>query len=363
MRLVTIDLGKFKSVACLYLGEEDVTFRTIETRPQSIHDLLVAWTPDRLVIEVGTVSGWVYDVARALGIDVQVANPNTEGWRWRRVKRKTDRDDALKLARLSATGQLPTVWMPAPRVRQWRSLIHYRHALVSRRTAILCSIRSLLDMQGYRMAMGPKAWTEKGVESLRAMAQPAMDCGPDELWRGQLDVELTLLQQLQTQIRLIEAKLDDLAEADARTKRLRTIPGVGPRLSEAVVAWIDDPHRFRDARSVGSYVGLVPTIGHVRPFGTGDQARPEPAAEVTGGGGVDDAATQPARGGVVRQAEQGGAYETQASHGGVGPTTTDLVLGDAEGRAGLGRSASGPGGIDRGHLDNEQDNSAAERRL
>lgn len=259
MRLVTIDLGKFKSVACLYLGEEDVTFRTIETRPQSIHDLLVAWIPDRLVIEVGTVSGWVYDVARALGIDVQVANPNTEGWRWRRVKRKTDRDDALKLARLSATGQLPTVWMPAPRVRQWRSLIHYRHALVSRRTAILCSIRSLLDMQGYRMAMGPKAWTEKGVESLRAMAQPAMDCGPDELWRGQLDVELTLLQQLQTQIRLIEAKLDDLAEADARTKRLRTIPGVGPRLSEAVVAWIDDPHRFRDARSVGSYVGLVPT--------------------------------------------------------------------------------------------------------
>ncbi len=39
---------------------------------------------------------------------------------------------------------------------------------------------------------------------------------------------------------------------------MRTIPGVGPRLSEAVVAWIDDPHRFRDARAVGAYVGLVP---------------------------------------------------------------------------------------------------------
>jgi transposase len=200
----------------------------------------------------------VHDVATELGIEVQVANPNTEGWRWRRVKRKTDRDDALKLARLSATGQLPTVWMPTPRVRQWRSLIHYRHELVSRRTAILCSIRSLLDMQGRQMASQAKAWTEAGIERLRGLAKPAVDCGPDELWRGQLAAELTLLAQLQTQIRLIEGRLDALAETDARTTRLRTIPGVGPRLSEAVVAWIDDPHRFRDARAVGSYVGLVP---------------------------------------------------------------------------------------------------------
>lgn len=45
MRLMRIDLGKFKSVACLYGGEDEVTFRTIETRPQAVHDLLVAWAP------------------------------------------------------------------------------------------------------------------------------------------------------------------------------------------------------------------------------------------------------------------------------------------------------------------------------
>lgn len=258
MNLLAIDLGKFKSVACLYHADDDTTFRNIETRPQAIHDLLVEWSPDRLIIEVGTVSGWVHDVAVALDIDVQVANPNTEGWRWRRVKRNTDRDDALKLARLSAANQLPTVWMPEQRVRQWRSLIHYRHELVSRRTAIRNSIRSLLDMQGLRMLTGAKAWTEAGIERLREMALPPMDCEPHELWRGQLDTELTLLRHLQEQIGLIEQKLDALAEKDARTARLRTISGVGPRLSEAVVAWIDDPHRFGNARAVGSYVGLVP---------------------------------------------------------------------------------------------------------
>lgn len=258
MNLLAIDLGKFKSVACIWHGEGDSSFRTVETTPSAIHDLLVEVAPDRLVVEVGTVTGWVHDIAAALGIEVQVANPNTEGWRWRRVKRKTDRDDALKLARLSSVGQLPTVWMPTRRVRQWRSLIHYRHELVSRRTAMRNSIRSILDAQGHRMATGAKGWTEAGIAVLRSMSLPPMECGPEELWRGQLASELSLHEHLEEQIGIIEAKLDALASEDSRTTRLRTVPGVGPRLSEAVVAWIDDPHRFPDARSVGSYVGLVP---------------------------------------------------------------------------------------------------------
>ena len=40
---------------------------------------------------------------------------------------------------------------------------------------------------------------------------------------------------------------------------LRTIPGVGARTAEAVVAFIDDPYRFRGAKAVGRYFGLVPS--------------------------------------------------------------------------------------------------------
>lgn len=57
MKLLAIDLGKFKSVACLYLVDDDTTYRTIETCPEVIHDLLVELAPDRLVVEVGTVTG------------------------------------------------------------------------------------------------------------------------------------------------------------------------------------------------------------------------------------------------------------------------------------------------------------------
>src|ERR671916_300684 len=54
------------------------------------------------------------------------------------------------------------------------------------------------------------------------------------------------------------AKLLYLGETPA-VARLRTIPGVGARTAEAVVAFIDDPHRFRNAKAIGRYFGLVPS--------------------------------------------------------------------------------------------------------
>ena len=137
MRVLAMDLGKSKSVICDYDSKSGKhTFRTIRTRPQEVHDLLVETEPDRVVIETGPSSGWVYDLARALGFKVQVANTNHEIWRWQQNTKKTDRTDALRLAQLSAWGQLPTVHMPSKEVRDWRSLIEYRHSLVVRRTTI-----------------------------------------------------------------------------------------------------------------------------------------------------------------------------------------------------------------------------------
>ena len=46
--------------------------------------------------------------------------------------------------------------------------------------------------------------------------------------------------------------------AEPVVQLLRTIPGVGPRTAEAVVAYIDDPRRFTRSKQVGSYFGLVP---------------------------------------------------------------------------------------------------------
>ena len=39
-------------------------------------------------------------------------------------------------------------------------------------------------------------------------------------------------------------------------KKLRKVPGLGPRTAPAIVAWIADPSRFRSASGLSSYAGL-----------------------------------------------------------------------------------------------------------
>ena len=259
MKIIAIDLGKFKSVACLYdVGSGTPQFETMPTRPTAFHDLFVMHEPDRVVIEIGSQAGWVCDLAEALGIEIQVANTNHEAWRWKNTKRKTDRDDALKLARLSAMNQLPQVRLPANGVRQWRSLIGYRHTLVGRRTAIKNSIRAILDRQGMEWPTGKNGWTQKSVSTLKRLARPIDKVHPNNLWQGQLHVELQAFQAVETLITQVEHRLEVLAADNKRVKLLRTIPGVGPRLAEVVVAVIDEPKRFKNGKQVGAYAGLVP---------------------------------------------------------------------------------------------------------
>jgi transposase len=260
MVILAIDLGKSKSVACEYeAGTDKHEYEKLETTPEALRALLGKVSPDRVVIEVCPQAGWVADVVRELGIELQVANPNHEGWRWRNVKRKTDRVDALKLARLSAVNQLPLVYMPAKDARQWRSLILYRQSLIKRRTGAKNRIRSILDQQGLRiLASGKKGWTEKGMEALRALARPLDETNGAEFWRGELWEELRELDALDEAIRRVEKKLDGVGQQDRRVQLLDTIPGVGPRLAEMVVAVIDEPSRFARGKQVGSYVGLTP---------------------------------------------------------------------------------------------------------
>jgi len=93
--ILAIDLGKFKSVACDYdTATHQHTFTTIPTTPAAVHDLIVERSPGlpgRIVIEVGSQAGWVKDLCEALGVQVRVANPNHEAWRWKHIKRKTDK--------------------------------------------------------------------------------------------------------------------------------------------------------------------------------------------------------------------------------------------------------------------------------
>jgi len=259
MNILAMDLGKSNTVACIYDSKTGKhKFQRIRTCPENVEKLVRDISPDRVVFEVCPSAGWVCDIVFRHVADVEVANANTDAWRWKNVKRKTDRDDALKLAQLSAMNQLPKVHVPKPEVRKKRALIQYRQKLVTRRTQIKNNIRSIIERAGYSMPKCKSGWTLKSLMKLGQMSLSIEDCGVDDLWRGELRVELELLGTVEKCLSEVTSKLDGIGKSDEQVRRLRTIPGVGGRLAEAIAAFLDEPERFASGKQVGCYVGLTP---------------------------------------------------------------------------------------------------------
>jgi transposase len=240
--ILAIDLAKARSLFCWHdVVRGTQRWRTIPSTPRAFHDALTRETVDRVIIEVCDMAGWIKDLCEGLQIPLQIANGNTEGWRWRNVKKKTDKDDTLKLVSLSLTDQLPTVNLPDRPTRQWKSLILYRQKLIERRTRIKNRIHALLVSEGRAISGGRQAWSDASLAELCRLAKPIQGCAMNDLWQGQLHMELNGLDDLNHAVEQLDQKLNELGARDARVIRLQTIPD-----------------RFKNVRQVSAYAGLVP---------------------------------------------------------------------------------------------------------
>jgi transposase len=256
--ILAVDLGKYKSVACVDRPAEQPRFTTFATSRAELTRLIERHRPAVVLIEACLLAGWVRDLCAALGVPCLVANTASEAWKFKHLKRKTDRDDALRLAEVYRLGKFPTVVIPAKEVREKRGLIEHRQKLVGRRVALQNRIRSILAGQGLPAPVGVRAWSATGLAGIAAHARPLADCGPDELWRGRLHLTLAELAGVKGLLDQADAKLDGLAKTDGAMKILDTIPGVGPRTAEAVAAFLPEPRRFKTTKQVSAYGGFVP---------------------------------------------------------------------------------------------------------
>ena len=152
---------------------------------------------------------------------------------------------------------LKPVHIPSPKMREFRALVKHRKSLDQRINRLKNSIRSVFVNHGIQIDHGKRAWCS-GRQHLNSFRKPIGQCAADEFWKAQLDQDLAQLDFIAEQLETAETKLDELAKDNPHVQRLMTIPGVGRKTAEVLVAAIDDPHRFRNAREVSSYIGLVP---------------------------------------------------------------------------------------------------------
>jgi transposase len=217
-----------------------------------LEELATLPRPMAVCFEASTGCGWLYERILPLAVRVEVAHPGALRLIFK-ARKKNDRVDAAKLAMLLMMDQVPRAYIPDARVRGWRSLVEFRRRTVEKRTRTKNALRTVVRSCGIQtLPRRQTAWSAKGLEALRQLPLPHAH---DRLRR---DLLMEELEQYNRQIQCVERQLDDLADAHAGVALLRSMPGVGPRTAEAVVAYIDQPRRFRRNKQVGAYFGLVP---------------------------------------------------------------------------------------------------------
>lgn len=220
--------------------------------------------------EASTGYGRYYETFKKIASRVVVAHPGLLRLIFR-SKRKNDRADAQKLAKLLYVGEVPEVHVPKADVRAWRETITFRKKLISKRTQTKNGLRCLLRTLGIKPPTEFGLWTKRGLAWLKSLTfeQP--------LHSVRREMLLDELADHERHIQTLEQGLEKFSVNNPAIDLLRTIPGVGLRTAEAVVAFIDDPHRFADGKKLGAYFGLVPSqdqsgrsnkLGHITKEGS-----------------------------------------------------------------------------------------------
>jgi len=176
MIILAIDLGIFNSMCCFFdTHTQKHEFLNAATTRRYLTSVLTHHQVDLVVMEACGPSGWVNDLCQEHRIKTLVCSTNEEAWRWKNVKRKTDKDDALKLARLAMMRQLKPVHVPTHQGREHRTLVKYRKTFDQRINRIKNSIRSLFANRGIEIARGRPAWGA-GRELIDSYRKLLADC-------------------------------------------------------------------------------------------------------------------------------------------------------------------------------------------
>ncbi len=192
---------------------------------------------------------WLIDGLQAAGFPVILAH--TAGLHAiSAAKVKTDRRDAVTLARLLRAGMIPEAYIYPAEHRPTRDLLRHRWDLVSMRSTEYHRVRNVLSQYGVHdiTLVDLKALDAEEVE--RLLQHP--------LAQAKALLELERIALFSQQIAAIEKELETQADPRAEFALLQQIPGIGFTLALTILYEIGDVARFADVRHFSSYCRVVP---------------------------------------------------------------------------------------------------------
>lgn len=208
----------------------------------------------RVVYEAGPCGYALYRHLTKKGIDCAVVAPSMIPRRpGDRIK--TDRRDAIKLARSHRAGDLKGVYVPGPEDEAIRDLCRAREDVVKAHKRVRQQLSALLLRQNIRYP-GKQAWTQAHKRWIArvSMPHPVQQIVFQEYLQG-VDECHQRVERLTEQIR--QAVEDWRVAPVARS--LQALRGLSLISSASILAELGDLTRFDNPRHLMAFLGLVPS--------------------------------------------------------------------------------------------------------
>ena len=172
-------------------------------------------------------------------------------------RRKTDRLDAIHLARHYRAGNLTPVTVPSKEQEEIRQLVRSRLAVQSHITRLKHRIVRVLATHGHRFTEGKSNWTQKHRNWLRKLNRELE--GP---LQTVLAHHLEHLEYLEGQRNSLEAEIDHFAKSEPFRRQVEALccfRGVKTLTAMTILTELGDIKRFARPTGLMAFAGLVPS--------------------------------------------------------------------------------------------------------
>ena len=257
-----IGLDVHKATIAVAIAEEaapPTSYGSIANDPSAIRTLMTRLGGPqvelRVAYEAGPTGYALHRQLAKMGIDCSVVAPSLIPKR-AGDKVKTDRRDALKLARLLRSGDLTPVWVPDEAHEALRSLVRARADAKADQLRAKHRLSKFVLRQGCWPPIGVRNWSQRYFTWLRQLEFQHL---PDRVVFADYLAEVTAAGE---RIKRLEAALHQCAQSSSQVAVIRALQafrGIGFLSAVTLVAEAGDLRRFRTAPQFMAYVGLVPS--------------------------------------------------------------------------------------------------------
>jgi transposase len=205
--------------------------------------------------EAGCLGFDLYHFLAKQGIACEIIPANTVFRPGNEKKIKTDRRDAVLIARMLKRGETQGIHIPSREEEAVRDFIRGRGDLVDDLTRTKQRIQKFLLRHGYRYE-SERYWTGLHIKWMRGLKfEQALE-------KETFEQYLSHLEELTGRIGRMEKRIKEVAQGPCyreKVQKLRAFRGIDYLTALALVCEIGDFRRFPSAGAFMSYLGLVPS--------------------------------------------------------------------------------------------------------